>query len=726
MKPLKFFDSSDITHHYLKNQLASKELISLSSNYSVLIKNPFLNTKDNPEDVAFSLNQFLYDNAAFIAASMGRGREGGTVTVYGSHSLSRTSQKLILTKPTGKTPKVITSLGFIGEQLKSAAPDRVKAFITPIEVFTMRKKTIGSIKSDHHILNDHDLKASVYFPTPGEHIQFLMSIHEKVDMSKYLSKEDIKALCGGVDLRSPMEIHSYFVDIIKEDLPPKFSGQLLKADLRDDSILKLANLFYKLRINEFSKRPQYDIYWKGKVAGNISSPQPNKWYVTEDKGWILPFHISNTGDIPAFFENLLPETDVIESNRLAGFLEDERDLMGDISIRKKNSIKPPNTSYLREKLMDNLDNNSVFTGELKNIGILNGDHAQKAELLEETEQVRMSGFASKIPVLLSKLNNKATIQPCLSGESFTHIFKIPNNEKLAKLQLCEWFGMSIARESGVTVPSFGLVINNGSNLSKSTDPIPLNIESLSKQMFNFSSILDTYPNYLIERFDLSHEGDNLLSVGEDFASIMNVVSSTKYDLEMDSIAKILKELSSDWEGDREVLLRHLIVNILVGNNDLHAKNISLLKTYDSETKEMVNCKLSPAYDIVCMEPSLLGLKNLNSTHGMYLHGKRDFGLETLMQFAKSSLEFTEEEANIIIGDACSKALKFASKLGEDIPNVIKTSHPSSVTNIRIMCNFVHQNYSTYFGKNITLSDILDDEITKNSEKITHSIMIDLF
>jgi serine/threonine protein kinase HipA of HipAB toxin-antitoxin module len=209
-------------------------------------------------------------------------------------------------------------------------------------------------------------------------------------------------------------------------------------------------------------------------------------------------------------------------------------------------------------------------------------------------------------------------------------------------------------------------------------------------MFNFSSILDTYPNYIIERFDLSHERDHLVSVGEDFASIMNVVASSKYDLEMESIAKILKELSSDWEGDREVLLRHLVVNILVGNNDLHAKNMSLLKTYDSKTKEMVNCQLSPAYDIVCMEPSLLGLKNHEATHGMYLHGKRDFSLATLKNYAKNSLEFTEDAAKIIIGDACSEALKFASKLGENTPKMIKTSHPSSVTNIRMMCNFVHQ------------------------------------
>jgi hypothetical protein len=726
MKPLKFFDSSDKTHHYLRNQLESKELISLSSNYSALIRNPFLSAKDNPEDVASFLNQFLYDNAAFIAASLGRDREGGMVTVYGSHSLSKTSQKLILTKPTSNTPKAITSLGLIGEQLKSAAPDRVKSFITPIEVFIMRKRMIGSIKSPHHILNDQDLKTSVYLPTVGEHVQFLMSINESVDMSRYLSKSDIKALCRGVNLRSPIEIRSYFVDKIKEHLTPSVSGKLLKADLRNDSILMLANLFYKLNINKVSENPQYDIYWKGKVAGSISSPQPNKWYVTEDKGWILPFHVNNTGEIPAFFENLLPETDVIESNRLAGFLEDERDLMGDISIRKKDSLKPPNTSYLREKLMDNLDKDSVFTGELKNIGILNGDYAQKAELLEETEQVRMSGFASKIPVLLSKINNKATIQPCLNGDSFTHIFKIPNNVKLAKLQLCEWFGMSIAREAGVTVPSFGLVINNGSNLSKDKVPNTLNIESLSKQMFNFSSILDTYPNYIIERFDLSHERDHLVSVGEDFASIMNVVASSKYDLEMESIAKILKELSSDWEGDREVLLRHLVVNILVGNNDLHAKNMSLLKTYDSKTKEMVNCQLSPAYDIVCMEPSLLGLKNHEATHGMYLHGKRDFSLATLKNYAKNSLEFTEDAAKIIIGDACSEALKFASKLGENTPKMIKTSHPSSVTNIRMMCNFVHQNYSKYFSEEIILEDSLDDEIARNKEKITHSILLDLF
>jgi hypothetical protein len=725
MKKITFFDSSDITHYSLTNKLASKEVLSLSANYSVLIQNPFINMDGNVEDTATALNDFLYENAAYIASSIGRDRAGRMVTIFGSHALCKKSPKLILTSTAGNAPKDLTSLGLIGETLLDAAPSSVKGFINPIEVFNMRRKTNGSITAPEHILNGYGLKSSVYFPSPGEHIQFLLSVNDSIEMADYLSKDDIKMLCGGVDLNSPMEIHSHFVKLIKENLPPVASGRLLKADMRDDSILKLANLFYKLRINDFILRPQYHIFWKGKLSGKISSPQTNKWYVTEDKGWILPFHVNNSGDIPAFLENLLPETDSIEANRLAGFLEDERDLMGDISIRKMNSSKPPRTSYLRERLADNVDAHNVFTGSLKNIGVLSGDHSQKTELLDETEQVRMSGFAAKIPVLLSKENNNVIIRPSASGETFTHIFKIPNNEKMAKLQLCEWFGMSVAREAGVTVPTFGLVINNGSNIAKEDGPIAMNIETLSKQMFNFGSSLDTYPNYVIERFDLSHENDTLLSVGEDFASILNVTASTKYDIDMQSVANKLKQLSADWETDKEVLLRHLVVNILVGNNDFHAKNISILRTYDSQSKELVNCRLSPAYDIVCMEPSIMGIKNIHKSHGMYLQGKRDFSIETLIDYAQNCLEFTTDEAQLIINDACSKTLKYTSNLGQNIPQVIKTSHPSSVSKIKMMCNFINKNYEENFSHKVTINDELDEELAENAEKLTNSIMIDL-
>ncbi len=55
----------------------------------------------------------------------------------------------------------------------------------------------------------------------------------------------------------------------------------------------------------------------------------------------------------------------------------------------------------------------------------------------------------------------------------------------------------------------------------------------------------------------------------------------------------IAELLTDWNGLAVELLRYVAISVLVGNGDLHGKDISFLHQGDSTVK------LVPMYDVMC-------------------------------------------------------------------------------------------------------------------------------
>ncbi len=102
---------------------------------------------------------------------------------------------------------------------------------------------------------------------------------------------------------------------------------------------------------------------------------------------------------------------------------------------------------------------------------------------------------------------------------------------------------------------------------------------------------------LVTRYDRRWEGDRLVRVHqEDFGQALGTHSSAKYEIEggpgaADCVG-LLRRSSRRPAADVLRFVDALVLNVLVGNTDAHAKNFSIL--LDAE-----GARLAPLYDILC-------------------------------------------------------------------------------------------------------------------------------
>ncbi|HEX4920614.1 MAG TPA: HipA domain-containing protein, partial [Candidatus Bathyarchaeia archaeon] len=107
---------------------------------------------------------------------------------------------------------------------------------------------------------------------------------------------------------------------------------------------------------------------------------------------------------------------------------------------------------------------------------------------------------------------------------------------------------------------------------------------------------------LVERYDRTHLESGALDRlhQEDFCQAQNIVPETKYQKEggpsLKQCFELLREASSAPVIDLARLLDAVIFNYLVGNNDAHGKNFSLL--YHAVGTSSQETRFAPVYDIV--------------------------------------------------------------------------------------------------------------------------------
>lgn len=129
--------------------------------------------------------------------------------------------------------------------------------------------------------------------------------------------------------------------------------------------------------------------------------------------------------------------------------------------------------------------------------------------------------------------------------------ELPENEALT---------MSLAATIGIDVPVHGLVYAK-----------------------------DRSVTYFIQRFDRS--GRNKKLAVEDFAQLSGLDRSTKYDSSMEHVIKVIASYCSFPKIEYVKLFKLTLFNFLVGNEDMHLKNFSLI------TREG-KVSLAPAYDLL--------------------------------------------------------------------------------------------------------------------------------
>lgn len=137
--------------------------------------------------------------------------------------------------------------------------------------------------------------------------------------------------------------------------------------------------------------------------------------------------------------------------------------------------------------------------------------------------------------------------------------------------------------------------------------------------------------YFIKRFDRYGNG-NKLSV-EDFAQLAGKSRETKYNYSMEKLSALIVKHCTFPVIEKVKLFRLAVFNFLIGNEDMHLKNFSLI------TKDNIT-GLSPAYDLLNIT---ITLKNSAEEFALPLAGKkRNINLKLLVEyFGKERLKLND-------------------------------------------------------------------------------------
>ena len=129
--------------------------------------------------------------------------------------------------------------------------------------------------------------------------------------------------------------------------------------------------------------------------------------------------------------------------------------------------------------------------------------------------------------------------------------EMPENEDLT---------MKLANEVGLEVPIHGLIWSKDNSLT-----------------------------YFIKRFDRRGQNDKVPT--EDFAQLAGMTRETKYDYSMEKLVSLINRFCTFPAIEKLVLFKLVLFNYLVGNDDMHLKNYSVI-TKDGKVI------LSPCYDLL--------------------------------------------------------------------------------------------------------------------------------
>ena len=197
----------------------------------------------------------------------------------------------------------------------------------------------------------------------------------------------------------------------------------------------------------------------------------------------------------------------------------------------------------------------------------------KRPLLAGEKGIRLSLAGAQDKVALRIEGNEISLP--LGGAPSTHILK-PGMEHFAGVVFNEALTMKLAAAMGMPAAK---------------------VESRT---------VDGVEYLVVQRYDRTHRksgGTTFLERlhQEDFCQAQNIVPEMKYQKEggpsLKQCFRLLREMSSAPVIDLARLLDAVIFNYLVGNNDAHGKNFSLL--YHGVGTANLEIRLAPLYDVVC-------------------------------------------------------------------------------------------------------------------------------
>jgi serine/threonine-protein kinase HipA len=249
------------------------------------------------------------------------------------------------------------------------------------------------------------------------------------------------------------------------------------------------------------------------------------------------------------------------------------------------------------------------------------------EIAALTNRASISGVQPK----LFAVRERGKFRPAQRGEPSTHIAKLPSAELEGLVEL-EYL---TTRAAAALLPDDQIV--------------PVEVAAVE----NVHG-----PCLLVQRFDRAADGAKIHF--EEFNQLLGRPSEAKYEGSYGEMAAfILANQQRQREQDVDRLFRRVLVCILLGNNDAHAKNFALLYTPEG-------FRLAPFYDIVAasvyarFRRSGLALKIVKGTN---LHSLSDIGAKHLSLLAKS-FELNDAALRLAVADLRRQLLEAEAAIQE--------------------------------------------------------------
>jgi serine/threonine-protein kinase HipA len=337
-----------------------------------------------------------------------------------------------------------------------------------------------------------------------------------------------------------------------------------------------------------------DLFFYRWHVGTLESLGAREFRFAYDDGWQieLPGLRHNAKQaayegpgLPPFFDNLLPE----------GWAEARLQAVHKIARTDTFALLRTTQKYLSNftlrspgfdassLILDHLDVTLTAIGNTSDPLLVDdsiGADPDSRDLWMELQRrgaTRLSGIQPKLPIHVALGDERPRLEIGHARNTSTHILKLPS-PAFEHLVDNEWTTLELARRVGLEVPRFRRVdFSEGSSLRG--------------------------PGLLIERFDLpaSLTDPPEILMLEEAAQLLGLRRDDKYTRSLERVAGSLIEAGMDVPGmDR--FFDHVVFSWIVGNGDMHAKNIAVLRSIKpgalGSGPQIQGTRYSPLYDLV--------------------------------------------------------------------------------------------------------------------------------
>ena len=369
-----------------------------------------------------------------------------------------------------------------------------------------------------------------------------------------------------------------------------------------------------------ARRKEFAVYFYGWEIGRLTGlsseyrfDYSNKWHVQLSRQLPVGESPAYEGrEMPAFFENLLPEG-WMESQLQATFKIAKEDKLGLLATSQKYlsniTVRPTSTEH-PQIVFDTMQLRLVeFAPEPATVLRVKDQITENKSLhdvlrgLGAKGPLRVSGVQAKLPVAITRTDDALSLSLGVLGNSCSHIIKY-QSPVFPNMVENEWATMELARRAGLHTATVRMV------------------EGVAETDLLSNRAL------LIERYDIPDKHDLdagaaslQLPLQEDAASLLLLSRADKYNTSAEKVAKALMDIGLS-ERDLEQFLKHLLFSWFVANGDLHAKNVSVIKWLTPGNLGLYptldHVGYTPIYDLVNTRMYIDGDK-----FAMTINGKND-------------------------------------------------------------------------------------------------------